>query len=451
MENGLLETRSRTRDPNPALHESKIMATNIATAATSATLIPAAVQAVGGREYTDEEVRRLVAALEEPFDAQEIKWRVTNTTKDKSRGQVIAYADPRAYTDRLNAIFTVRGWTRKYAVQMINNVERKTSSESQIVGKVVVTCEVSIYGLGTHSGIGEEWADNENAGTAAEAQAFKRACACFGLGRYLYDVEGGWVDLDNRKQPKSTPKLPDWALPKRRTTNGAGQKSANQNGHAPQNRAAAQDAGTLRAHVQALAAQVGFSLSRSVLMAVAKVDTLEKVAANLLETMARKLEDTFRGVGRLRAAIAIVAEARYPELCKELNFASDHLEIFGSGSSEEGGRNSGSRSCSKDREAQPEIDCECRDGTSVTSSDGKGTWRNTTRVDQGSTARRQSPKNEGGGSGRQSGKRVVHLPANHPAHAGPHPGCKGGNGRPSQSHKLKGRAVIRILIYGPPQ
>ena len=89
---------------------------------------------------------------------------------------------------------------------MINNVERKTSqgSESQMVGKVVVTSEVSIYGLGTHSGIGEEWADNENAGTAAEAQAFKRAGACFGLGRYMYNLEGGWVELDNRKQPKST-------------------------------------------------------------------------------------------------------------------------------------------------------------------------------------------------------------------------------------------------------
>ena len=85
------------------------MGTNIATAATSPALIPAAVQSAGGKEYTDEEVRQLVAALEERFDPSEIKWRVTNATKDRARGQVIAYADPRAYTDRLNAIFTVRG------------------------------------------------------------------------------------------------------------------------------------------------------------------------------------------------------------------------------------------------------------------------------------------------------------------------------------------------------
>ena len=113
------------------------METNIATAATSPALIPAAVQAAAGKEYTDEDVRRLVASLEEPFDPAEIKWRVTNTTKDRRRGQVIAYTDQRAYTDRLNAIFAVRGWTRKYAVEMINNVERKTSheSESQMVPK----------------------------------------------------------------------------------------------------------------------------------------------------------------------------------------------------------------------------------------------------------------------------------------------------------------------------
>jgi len=45
-----------------------------------------------------------------------------------------------------------------------------------------------------HAGLGEEWEENDNAGTAAEAQAFKRACSCFGLGRYLYDLEGQWVD-----------------------------------------------------------------------------------------------------------------------------------------------------------------------------------------------------------------------------------------------------------------
>jgi ATPase family associated with various cellular activities (AAA) len=48
---------------------------------------------------------------------------------------------------------------------------------------------------------------------AFEAQSFKRACSCFGLGRYLYYFCGTWVDLDDRKRPKAIPKLPDWATP----------------------------------------------------------------------------------------------------------------------------------------------------------------------------------------------------------------------------------------------
>src|SRR3984885_12053498 len=48
---------------------------------------------------------------------------------------------------------------------------------------------------------------------AFEAQAFKRACSCFGLGRYLYYFTGTWVDLDDRKRPKTIPKLDGWATP----------------------------------------------------------------------------------------------------------------------------------------------------------------------------------------------------------------------------------------------
>ena len=305
--------------------ESKGLTTEIGSAGLPFSV--AANNALTGKQYTDEEVRRIVAALEEPFDPREIKWRVTNTTADKRRGQMMAYADPRAYTDRLNELFTVRGWTREYSIETISNVERKTGNGSQIVGKVVVNGRVTIYGLGTHSGIGEEWADNENAGTAAEAQAFKRACSCFGLGRYLYDLEGGWVDLDERRQPKWVPKLPDWALPKR-PMNGLGRPSTaglSQNGHAPGN-GNGSTAAALRARIKTLAERVGYSLSRSVLMGLAKAEMPEQVPAELHPAVCSKLEDTFRGVERLRAATKIVGQQRYSQLCRDLNFASDALD-----------------------------------------------------------------------------------------------------------------------------
>ena len=255
---------------------------------------------------------QLVAALEEPFDPREIKWRVTNTTSDRRRGQVIAYADPRAYTDRLNALFTVRGWTREYSIQVIQNFERmeRGNSGARISGKIVVACKLTIEGFGAHSGLGEEWADNENAATAAEAQAFKRACSCFGLGRYLYDLAGSWVDLDEKKQPLSRPKLPEWALPKRKS-------SGSQLGGSDKPRSGAADgkSGAGRCSNQATREEPvrtgGFSLARSLSIAIAGGETAEGVDdVSVLATLAAKLEDTVRGVERLRAATAVVGQAK---------------------------------------------------------------------------------------------------------------------------------------------
>lgn len=160
----------------------------------------------------------LFTQLAEPFDPSEIKWRVTHTNRDGNRGAVIAFADPRAYTDRLNQLFTPTGWTRTYDVSTVSSVTRMKKDKVIQTGKVLVTCTLTITGLGCHAGSGEDWADEENAMTAAEAQAFKRACSCFGLGRYLYNFTELWVPLNEYRQPVEFPKLPHWALPKGNNT-----------------------------------------------------------------------------------------------------------------------------------------------------------------------------------------------------------------------------------------
>lgn len=174
---------------------------------------PPAILTPSALQVPAERVKELVAALEVPFDPSQIEWRVMNTTKNQqpARGQVVPYADQRAYTDRLNALFTPAGWTRKYTIHTSANFER--SKDQKIAAKVLVTCELTIFGLGSHSATGEEWADDDNACTSAEAQSFKRACACLGLGRYLYYFTGTWVDLDDRKRPKTVPQLAGWATP----------------------------------------------------------------------------------------------------------------------------------------------------------------------------------------------------------------------------------------------
>ncbi len=159
------------------------------------------------------EQRKSLHDLSLPFHPDDLSWRVTNKSKDGKRGCVIPYADQRAYTDRLNEVFTPAGWTRTYQTTTLSSIERFKKDKIIHTGKVIVTCVVTIHGFGTHSGVGEMWADDDNAMTRSEAQAFKRACSCFGLGRYFYDFTEIWVDLDNYGKPTALPVLPSWALP----------------------------------------------------------------------------------------------------------------------------------------------------------------------------------------------------------------------------------------------
>jgi len=105
-------------------------------------------------ERMSERTMALVAELEVPFDPSVIEWRVTNTTKDKKRGQIIPYGDQRAYTDRLNALCSPAGWTRTYTVHTSANFQR--SDDQKTVAKVFVTCNLTIFGIGSHSATGEE-------------------------------------------------------------------------------------------------------------------------------------------------------------------------------------------------------------------------------------------------------------------------------------------------------
>lgn len=266
-------------------------------------------------QFAADQIKVFVSQLETPFDPSVIEWRVTNTTRDKKRGQVIPYADQRAYTDRLNAIFTPAGWTRRYTVHTSANFQRE--KDQQTVAKVFVTCDLSIFGLGSHSATGEEWTDDENAGTSAEAQAFKRACSCFGLGRYLYYFTGTWVDLDNRKKPKERVGLAGWATPEGwkqglRPTQGDHQRSsqAESDGESASRKQREREPATsgertlLIQQIEALAEPLGRGLYRGLLKSVARAwnpDQIEDIA--VLQRVLVNMQSAERGLLRLSAAL----------------------------------------------------------------------------------------------------------------------------------------------------
>jgi len=293
-----------------------------------------------GQQLAAETVQEIVRELEVPFDPSVIEWRVTNTAQNKSRGQVIPYADQRAYTDRLNALFTPAGWTRKYAVHTSANFER--SKDKKVVAKILVTCELTIVGLGTHSATGEEWADDENAGTSAEAQAFKRACSCFGLGRYLYYFGGIWVDLDQGRYPKTSPALPAWATPagwrqglrppQKSDSGGAVtvRHVGNGSDHRPTPTRSAEDMEVLR-KIEALAEPLGKKMYRAFLKALAHVwDPKQINDPALLRKVFTHLEAAQRGLARLDAALDKIGPEPLGPILNSLNIRSldqvDNLE-----------------------------------------------------------------------------------------------------------------------------
>jgi hypothetical protein len=270
---------------------------------------------------SSERLQEIRASLTEPFEPSEIKWRVTATSANqgKKRGQLVAYADQRAYTDRLNAVFGEWDWTRSYDVQVAQNFERRAPGDktrTAVAAKLVVVCTVTVCGLGSHAGVGEEWADDQNAATRAEAQAFKRACACFGLGRYLYDVDTVWVDLDQYNRPVQIPNLPDWALPRR-----AARAKQGQPGQGLTKEAVLAKTGDLRQ-------KIGRGLSQFVLKKYATGAEPESLDQATLTTVLQKFTDIGKGIDRLRRGAATLGDERYAVICRELNLASESVDAI---------------------------------------------------------------------------------------------------------------------------
>ncbi len=146
--------------------------------------------------------QELSVRLAEPFPASVVSWRAGSVSRDKKRAQALAYAEPRAYEDRLNEVLGA-DWSCRFIPW----------------GEARLLCELTLRiqdGAGdvrdvTRTSTGEfDGSDRVAQGTVAEAQAFKRACSKFGLGRYLYDLPISWVGYDEGSHRLTeTPSLPE--------------------------------------------------------------------------------------------------------------------------------------------------------------------------------------------------------------------------------------------------
>ena len=270
--------------------------------------------------------------LEEPFPSKDVKWLVAATSRDGHKGRVTPYADPRAYTDRLNHIFTAGGWTREYSVHTVSPITRMKKDKPIQTGKVLVTCVVSIPGVGTHSGSGEEWADDENAMTSAEAQAFKRACSCFGLGRYFYNFTEMWVDLDEYKHPREIPALPSWALPdcERRAPVQNG-PARNENGKGTASVQKGPLDASVTGKIETCRRDLGQMLYSNILGSVAKVRSARDIPNQRIQQEVLKwMESGVRGMAQVRRVAAEIAETEFYGILDSLGIRRlDEIQNFG--------------------------------------------------------------------------------------------------------------------------
>jgi len=109
--------------------------------------------------------------------------------------QAQIFVDVREYQNRLDELVGLGGWSVTY----------------RPFDQFVVICQLSILGV-TREDVGET-EDDEAVGQNGQpqkrrgahpvfggvAQAFRRACAAFGLGRYLYSLGPTWAKFDGRK------------------------------------------------------------------------------------------------------------------------------------------------------------------------------------------------------------------------------------------------------------
>lgn len=158
--------------------------------------------------------------LLEPFAPEDIEWRVqrAGVTRNKGWAMVLAYVTNRAIQERLDEVVGAMNWKNEF---------------SPAPGGGVL-CGISIRD-------DKEWVTKYDGAenTAVEAvkgglsASMKRAAVQWGIGRYLYNLETGFVNMTEEKPAdmkgwymhydKETktkfywqaPKLPEWALPKK--------------------------------------------------------------------------------------------------------------------------------------------------------------------------------------------------------------------------------------------
>lgn len=148
---------------------------------------------------TDSE-KTLLRQLKDPLNPDFVKWRVGATNKEKTKGIALAYIDSREVMKRFDELLGMSNWRKRL-------IETKDG----------FICEIDIK-------VNGEWVTRSDAAGNTKVEsikggasdAFKRAAANWGIGRYLYYLPNVWVGIKargNSYELAEIPELPNWAKP----------------------------------------------------------------------------------------------------------------------------------------------------------------------------------------------------------------------------------------------
>lgn len=147
--------------------------------------------------------KEIMDKLQEPFPPCDVEWRVGATNQDKTKGIALAYITNRAIMSRLDELFGPFGWKNEF---------KEWKDSSQI-------CGISIKDPETGDWI-TKWDGADDSQTEAIkgglSDAMKRAGYQWGIGRYLYNLDNIWCEIEpcgKSYRLKKEPQLPAWALP----------------------------------------------------------------------------------------------------------------------------------------------------------------------------------------------------------------------------------------------
>jgi hypothetical protein len=125
----------------------------------------------------------IIKSLREPFLFSAIEWKIQVTAQDKTRGMAVAYLDSRAVQRRLDEVVGAFNWKNVYSLWHDN---------SQICGISIFNAE---RGEWVTKFDGAENSDIEPI-KGGLSDSFKRSASMWGIGRYLYEMDGIWVEIE---------------------------------------------------------------------------------------------------------------------------------------------------------------------------------------------------------------------------------------------------------------